>query len=344
MSFLSNVKITLNKENGYITVVDSNEYPVTLPGLGVSLPYERDDLAIAIFSSNDSWVTVEGNLTNSYTDWLISVINNVTYGIRAFYVPVWYVASWPQNSIVYYRDTFYRNTFAGVNSARPDTEINWEVLTEDDYTTFETHLYTGSIICGYTEAYQEMDFALFTIQKTDDHTWELEDNSDGSVDVVGVYLKDYEGNLIEELTFSGEKVTITLESDGMYYVQIDYEVGSITTIASYMLTIADLTDMQACGIKLVKYVYCKCSDPCDSNCNEYEAVNKRRTELNNMITLYFAILGLVNTERLQFMGVLNISQDRLDYVHDIGAMIEKLNVISERCALCSDLDTNDVTC
>jgi len=334
MSLLNNVFIALNKDAqcGSLYVEDTTTYPVTLGSSRV-----RTDLGIAIFYSKDDFVTVLADLSNSDLGWTFSVDNNSTYIVKAFIVLSWIAGSYTDDEIVYYENFFYQNQSGGATTGIPGVSVDWVELDSADYLLFETELETGSGDFGYTLQSESFDCPLFSIEMTEEHKFVVSDNSGGAT-INSAKLYDIRDSVIESLTFSSNLASFTTTNNFCGYVYILYDDSEIA-----LLPVIDMIYAKDCGIELTKYIMCACSDPCDEDCYEDDYIKQKRTELLNLNSLLFAINGFIYTDRIKYMGIVSYNSERKDFISKIGEMIEQLNVITERCGLCSSSESNITT-
>ena len=360
MSYLSAFKISVSPsvDCSYVYVNDVSTYPV-----GGSA---RTEVGIAIFWSVDDFSNVAGmNIVNNY-DWYFDTINGSTYTIHAFMVPIWDSGETYDGTtngmIVWHEGYFYMQTNSGP-TGEPGAYggSGWDLLAvgetnplpaggtldEDSlYTAFKTRLIDDVFNLGYTEAFTEIDCAAFTVTKT--ACYEHTITNVNSYTVTEVKLYKYTGELLDdELVFSSGAISIDLEDydggdDGVFIVEITYSLSGARKIAQ--VPIFEFCGLQECYKAAFKYIQCKCTDPCDSDCLEQEGVEQRRNDAVLLFGLYHQILNQIQIDRLQYAGVMFIDDDRNDYISEVGRNIEKAAEIVARCGLCTDDDTNTVTC
>ena len=350
MSYIGNlIKIEVSKASdcSYIIVEDVTSYPQPLGGVSKS----RDDIGLALFYSKDNWSTSDGDLSNPTKDspWIFPTTNNNTYDIGVFVVPVWEDGSYADNYIVYSSrfNKFYINDSGDSTTQTPGynySPINggneWTELTIDDYSTFETYLGSAAGDYGYTLGSEVTDCNRFYSQRTGCHEYTIVDNS-GGLTVNSITLIDYDEVTIQSgLSFSGGTLDITIEEDGVYILNINYNDNNGDE-QLMQLPIFDMCDTEICIKAMIRYVLCKCDDPCDENCNEENDIERKRDEINRIIAMYFPIMGYIYTDTAKYLGAMDFSDARSDFMQQVGRMVEQIKVMTERCGLCEDTDNND---
>lgn len=358
-----------NKDCGYIYVEDVTTYPVFVDK-------ERDDLGLALFWSVDDFATILDCDIGNGNDWYIDSNDYHSFQIQLFVVDIWdsgetYDAS-TYRCIVWHdlADGFYMQTTNGSVTTEPGSvagEANWALLAldetdpvaggtietnEDLYDIFYESLYTQEQKEGTSLTYITTNCPLYNLQKDDCHEWTILDRSGSDVTVTEVRLSKYDGTLLDdELEFTDSECAINLESydggdDGVYLVEVwGTESGDSEAEIKATLIIFDMCDAEECYKQLFRYVICKCNDPCnDTDCNEQYDISERRYDMNMIWGLYTMISNYVFVDKWKNMGILTIGQDRLDFIMQVGRMIDKLKVVADRCGMCSDDATNDITC
>ena len=178
----------------------------------------------------------------------------------------------------------------------------------------------------------------YTALKMDEHDWRI--NFSGlSGTITDVDLLDYDQNTLESITDIGSSyfnVDISEYGDGSYLVKITLSDGTID-----YYPIFDISDAQACYAALFKYILCNCDDPCD-DCDD--GIRARTHDMNSIRALIDSVKEKVYFERYQWMGIYSLSDTRQDFIEELGLMIDKLNIITDRCGLCSETDTNVTSC
>ena len=187
--------------------------------------------------------------------------------------------------------------------------------------------------------------ATFTLEKQSCHNWKL--YNDDVVTVVSVRLYTYLDVLLDdELAFTNDELTINLEDyeggdDGAYYIEIRH--GSTKIIRS-TVCFYDLCSAENCYKSLFKFVLCKCEDPCDESCEELYNMEQKRLDPELIFALYTSLEQMIYYERSIYYGVYTVSTSRKSLMSQIGRMIEKLNVVVNRCGACDDEVVEDITC
>lgn len=345
-----------------VTATDSSTYGITWrdetflqTALSRALFWSTDD-----FSSNaDSDLTDPGDY-----EWTFAAITPNTYSVKAYfilaydagltkiYLPPWTIASSGGKIYIFNPTSDEVQTFATSN---PATDSDWKELAVgkalnmtayggsnyasltdiDIYNIFELS-YDKACIPGYATAEVTTSDQEYTVTKTDCNEWEIE-YLYGTKTFDTVLLLDYNGDTLETLTPDGYTINVDLTNygDGAYIVKITYTDDSIAYV-----TIYEICEAQACYKQLVKYLLCSCNDPCD-DCDDNLS---RMADLNSLLTLFEALKEMIYLERYQYLGVYDLTDTRDEMVTEIGTMIDKLIIITDRCGLCDEDDDNTITC
>jgi len=176
----------------------------------------------------------------------------------------------------------------------------------------------------------------YTLLKMDEHAWKIEYTLPDTI--TDVHLLDYEQNFIEAFSFASTYINIDLTEygDGSYIVKIIRDSGLID-----YLPIHDISSAQLCYLALFRYILCSCDDPCN-DCDD--GIKARVYDMNSIMSLVDSVKEMVFLEIYQFFGVYSLTDKREDMIEQIGLMIEKLNIITDRCGLCSETESNSITC
>lgn len=329
-----------------ITVTDSTTYPI----LWKTVSYAKVNLARALFYSIDEFdANAVSDLTNPVAyEWVFGVIVPNTYRVKAYFVP--YHASvnalapvsW---EVIYYNGHFrIYNTNAwfelSVGAALDLAAIGGETyasLTDIDiYNIFQEAFQRWNIVGVHSQSVETASQA-YTLTKTDCNTWEVE-YLFTSTTVSSARLLNYDSDLLETLTPAGNTIGIDLSlyGDGAYILEVTLSDASIIYIVIY-----EICDAQSCYKALLKYLICSCGDPCD-DCDEGNAVRQR--DLNSLMTLMEALKEMIYLEKYQNLGIYTMDDSREAQVAEVGVMIDKLAIITDRCGLCDDTTDNVITC
>jgi len=175
----------------------------------------------------------------------------------------------------------------------------------------------------------------YTTKKIDDHKWEI-DFLVGDP-VTEVSLLDVELNLLEILSFEDTSVNVDLVEygDGTYLIKFVR-----TSLVEEYVPIFDLTDSFACYKALFAYILCSCDDPCN-DCDD--GIREREYDMNSIMALMINLKEMIYLEKYQYMGIYSVNDTRESLLGEIGAMIDKLQIISDRCGLCDENSTNSIT-
>lgn len=366
------ISVTGSANCGFMTIEDIATYPM-------STSYTQGLVARALFYSIDAYSTIEGyDYSNPGSAifpaiWNIPIVNINTYNISIFYVIDWNCGvstSFANGSICFYLGDFYVNASGGILNNTTDPPPNpttdlpapkWEkikigntlsgygVLTTDDdlYAVFYNVLVTsGSTQLGFGLANFKNECALFDLERTDCHQWTVSDNT-GGYTIGDITFTKYDGTSLDTtLSFASNELTINLDDydeggDGVYLLDIEYNDGLTDITAEFV--IYDLCDAKTCYDNLFKYIYCKCNDPCDDGCEDVNDMDSRMYDMTLIFGLINTIEQKVYVDRFQYIGVLSISDERNDFILEVGVALDKLKLVTDRCGLCSDEDTNVIT-
>ena len=128
---------------------------------------------------------------------------------------------------------------------------------------------------------------------------------------------------------------LTTLGDGVYVLEInDGNTLWYYPIYDYCLT-------QICFESLVKDVLCTDTD-CVTTCDEdwLIADRQKRDALNQMLSMYFYMLGKINAERLEYLNIFSLETDRSAVLQEIDNIITKFNEIMTRCGVCNEVDVS----
>lgn len=364
------ISITGSSNCGYMTIEDIATYPM-------STSYTQGLVARALFYSIDAYVTIEGydfsNPGNATTAarWNIDIVNINTYNVNVYYVIDWSCGvstSFIDGSICFYLGDFYFNASGGALNNTTDPPPNptldgdWEKIvigntltgygalsTDDDlYAVFyDVYVTNTSVLLGYGLANFKNECALFELTKTECHEWTISDNT-GGYTIGDITLTKYDGTSLDTtLSFTDDELTINLDDyddggDGVYLVDVEYNDGSVDVVAEFV--IYDFCDVKTCYNSLFKYIYCKCNDPCDTGCEDVNDMDSRFYDMTLISGMLRTIEEKVYVDRFQYIGILSISDERNDFILEVGTAIDKIKLVADRCGLCSDTDTNIVEC
>jgi len=339
MGYLSNFNIgaSVDSNCSYIEITDNNSYPVTLDGS----PRTRANLGIAVFWSLDDFSSVDGSDLTNGTTWFINDPITGIYYMRAYIVPVWSAGSWAANSIVFEDGYFYHNSSGGATSEVPGTHASdWTRLTSSSHATFETHLYSASVInYGYYDLTQISTCVPYTISKTGagKYTIDYQASSNNKTLTITYYNGDALTTPYSETLTAGTTsfdVDISAEGDGVFIFTIE-ETGEET----YQYIVYEISNLQACANSITQQILSLCEDdPCLDSClnTDQAAEVSLRNELNKIIMLYMNIILKINVESVTYLNIFTIDQTRQSYVNEVGDLVEKVDSIVSSCGACSN--------
>ena len=353
--------ISLDKSsNGYLGITDITTYTAG----------QRNLTGIQVFWSSDAFAA-DVNFDQSNSDnWQVPAAAQQTYTVQGFYSYTWDVlnnVSVGPFGIVLYNGYFYIKKTAGTlnpSTAPLDPMLdgtNWtpfvlgkacnlSAIGGSNYTALtEADMYAVCVLStqqvGTTTATVAsvtlIDQDAFVLTKQDCESWQVEININCTL--INAELIDYDGTvLVSNIAPSGTIIPIDLSSfgDGSYTVKITYDdpISQVTTWV--MIPILEVCNANACYDLLFKYVLCKCDDPCDPCENLYTKWH----DLLLIRELVTSINQMVDLQHSQFVGLYPITQSEGDLLTDIGQMIDKLKLVTDRCGLCTDAENLTLNC
>jgi len=216
----------------------------------------------------------------------------------------------------------------------------YAALTEEDIHDLCVYsIDTATEQMDYTTGVIEIDCPPVTITKTGCHLYTITVADD--VTVTSAILQDYSGNTLESYSISETTLDIDLTTygDGVYVFHIEYTYSAI----DYEIEepIYDMCDAYDCYTALFKYNLCACDDPCD-DCDE--DLMARKYDEDTIRMLISQIEKMVFLDKYRYLGVYDVSIEREDFIEEVGTMVDKLKIITDRCGLCDELDTNIIDC
>jgi hypothetical protein len=334
----------LNSNCGYAKIVDNSIYS--------AVPDSRADFGIAIFvEENGSLNYSLSDLTNS-DPWYVSIVNHIPYEIFAFQVPVWSAdAPYAVHALVYHITTglFYHNTNIAGTSDVPGTGTDWVVIPNNiagygvfnTYATSKTSLTLQQDCPDYTLSKVECDDVATCCK-----TWRVCDNS-GNLDEKLISLFDYNGMFINSYELNPATsvcVDIIVPDSKVYIVGIDSDLSNDVNeenINNYseFLVIYEYCQLSHCAQYLLDQILCS-NDPCAevcNPCNQDKIIKQQnaRTEINRLSWMFLTLMGMINAERIKYLGLYDMNATRFNFVTKIGLYMTKINDIAIRCGICT---------
>ena len=358
--------ISLDKsQNGYLGITDITTYTTG----------QRALTAIQMFWSSDNFAA-DVNLDQSNADnWDVPVSAQATYNVYALYSYVFDVANnvnmqaW---AITFYGGYFYiKYTTGTINPSTatltpPQDTTHWGLLAVgqavnltgiggSNYASLtEADIYTIAVSSAgqnvptsvAATSITFIDTDAFVLSKQDCEKWDVAINIDCTV--VRLRLYNYDGTMLsDDFSVDGTTVHIDLSpyGDGSYTFEIAYvlDIGNQNIPNNWLIVqipILEVCNANACYTKLFKYTICKCDDPCDP-CEDLTTKQRDMLAIRELVT---SINQMVNLQRSQYIGIYPITKSESDLLTDIGQMIDKLKLVTDRCGLCGCTDDNDITC
>jgi hypothetical protein len=312
------ISLAVSQDGGYVEVTDISTDKVS--GSASILFWSTDFSSSAnMDTSNPSsgiWnVPVSNrNIYNFFVGWIYAWVNTLDIEIQ-------------QYQIVEYNGIFFIKTTAGtINPSTQDTNplldatdfsplvVGQSVTFEDErglmssltsldiYNIVYNSLVTQGLQIGQATGVINVNASPFTLDNPSCHEWHLTNNSTATIDSVS--LLDYKGDLIRELSMMGTTCIISLDTDGVYKVLIEFNSGDST-----ILEITDLCQAKKCYLKLFKESLCDCP-----GCDKRDVQDK----VNVIMNLIYCIETMTD----------------MDDNPDLGLQIAKLNLIINRCGVC----------
>ena len=138
-------------------------------------------------------------------------------------------------------------------------------------------------------------------------------------------------------THQEQVIDMSSFDDGMYLIylvwveSIDGEpVGKAIIMPMYKLCA-----MEQCMDKLIKAILCMCDCPDGNDCDP-ELELQYRYELNKLFSILSPVQQLMMLRVAMDGQVINFDTDLLEKYYDLGLMIKKMNLMIDRCGLCSE--------
>lgn len=177
----------------------------------------------------------------------------------------------------------------------------------------------------------------YTQKKVADHQWVIE-YTDGGDPITDVYLLDHQLETLQALSFDDDEIDVGLDDygDGVYVIKV---IKTSTTIE--YVSVVDFSDAYACYKALFKYIICSCDDPCNE-CDE--DLRAREYDMNSIMALVEVLKEMIYLERSQYYGIYSMDNRRSEMYDEMGVMIDKLRIITERCGLCDEGSSNVIDC
>lgn len=343
MAFIKSLNSSQTALCGSIYVEDQSVY-------GIASPDTREDWGIALFVGIDAG---SGSFANDPTlsnlinpgaigipaTWDIDIPNSKTqaYKVSAFWCPLWISGAYAENQVVYYDGFFYVKNTTGTGTELPSIGGEWILLTEDDFDIFEAALLlniTNDVV--YESVIGCPKFKV--VFKECDHVQRVVDNSENNNNK-RFSVTRYDGTpVLEEVKFEGAKyIDFTLPEDHVYIITIEEEVGFELWEEVAKLPIYEYCSLKKCSTYLMNSLMCNEFDPCCENCDN-EAIakkTKQRLQLNQLFFLSASLMSYIHEESIEYLGLIDMSADRLTYMERIDNLFDKIKMILERCDLCA---------
>lgn len=332
---------------GYAKIIDDSVYTGQEP---------RSNFGIAIFVEEAGIMNYGlSDFTNS-DPWYIPIQNNTQYEIIAFQVPVWVAGTYAIDEVVYDVATglFWYNSSGAPTTEQPGVGTAWTEVPND---VNGLAMFNNESTSITTTVVQQTcpDYTLSKVQCNDPasccKTWRVCDNS-GNMLIKYIGLFDYLGNYIS-MTYIDPNVEtckdIVLTDSGVYTVGILAYGTSPTPLPHILfqyqttytdwLVIYEYCQIQQCAQYLIDQILCS-SDPCTEVCNpcnpdKIKAQQNARAELNRIIALFGTLLGMINAEKITYLGTYDMNATRADFVSKIGLYFVKVNDLAIRCGICT---------
>lgn len=341
MAVTFNISSSQDIECGKIYVNDKSEY--------IS-PDIRENYGIILFVGVDygsGTYIIDPTMTdysNSGTtdvpgEWIIDPPNQTaSYEITGFLCPLWDEnTEYNFDDVVYYpidgRFSFWRSTKDHNTDPMDGTHDGWMELGITRYSFF---LRSTNTLKSY--AYETIEECPnYKIIKSSCTDYILYDNSENE-NAKQYSIETYNGEEIVsdvEMVIGGQTSFILLEDD-VYIITIKEEIEGVYE-ETYSYPIYQYCDIKNCTVNLITDLLCNENDPCCTGCDskEIELMKMKRYDLNLINAMVGSLLYYINIEKMEYLGVSTIDEDRLTYITMIGELISKLKDVMTRCGSCT---------
>lgn len=327
---------------GSIFVADTSTY-------GAS-PDLRSEYGIAIFMNTRTGTGLFVN-NPSYTDlsnpgndtdrgeWTIDIPNTVTqdYQVVAFWCPIWVSGAYNEGDIVFYDTNFYYKNSTGTGTEIPDVGNEWDLLDENDYALFVAAALLASPIVLQQDSFEAVIGCppYMTVLKECNGVHRLIDNSDSS-NAKRFYITTYDNTIILPTTsLNAPFLDFQLPKDNVYILTVEEEINAVWQPVM-KIAVYEYCKIKECAVALIQNLLSKSFDPCCENCDEeiQASMKKQQFILNQFLFLYGTLLSYINEEKIEFLGLNDISAQRAQYLQKIEDLFFKIEKILERCDLC----------
>jgi len=346
--------LSLDKSlSGYLTVKDITTYTSG----------QRALTGIMMFWSVDNFATDFNVDQSNGLQWVIPATALDTYNIYGLFNYTWDSQNnvdFYQGAIVLYNNVFYILTTAG--PINPSTAIvtpaldatNWSplvvgqpltigsfttasLLVSDIYNLSVSSTSTGHPTSVSTTQVTYIDTEPFVLTKVDCLKWNVHVNISNTI--ARIQIINYDQTVLESVDVpigTDLPIDLTEWGDGSYTIEIAYIGGSgnisiPNTWTIFTLPLIEVCQANACFQELFKKTLCDCDNPCDE-CED-------KSEEHDMHMIRDLVTALNNTTIStvsQLIGIYTLSQSQYDLLTDIGQMIDKLKMITNRCGLCGN--------
>ena len=243
-----------------------------------------------------------------------SIVAGDEYVIYTYGVVPWVSGAYVVDDLRWHDDSIWKALID--TSSVPGTGAEWREVTfmnAEELNAISTELTTNI----YSKPVYENPLGSYSVKKTSDHVFKVTWNRDE--DIVSSRLLDYTNTFIKDILPEDNTVTVTLEKDGVYIV----EVMTVEGVLHYT-EIYDFTDSEKCFLDLVVNVLCECVD-----CNDCPGPQYNRAL--NYVNTYQLIREIVNADRAVDNGLLSSEILRSDFVSSLGLLITKLGLMVNEC-------------
>ena len=348
MPQLNNLYVVANAagECSYIAVSDDNNYPVTLDGSD----YNQDELAYAIAIYRNG--TIQYMNVSAGSAWAFTIIPGQDWDVYVYACKVFTSADKTgagTAGTIYWRYQNFWQKLADVVVSSPGDDadpLEWTMIDIAGAMTISVvaALFLASLVTdGHGIGFKVINVSSkcqggFTVVQNDCHQWTITNSAGYTINSATLYK--YDGTTVQEdLTFDDNELAITLEEDGVYFVQIEH-----STIETAFIPIFDLCEAKTCYKNLFRYYMCACDDPCDENCAEAQKISQREKDLKLIQGAIMQIEMMVYMDRSQYFDSYTMEDTREAFITEVGVLVEKLKLATSRCGLCEEEESNDITC
>jgi len=300
------------QDGNYINIEDRSVWPVNGKNKDdmvlCAVWYLKDDPSEINLSFYDSPIRFNVDMTKEYELFLYLVVK-------------WKEGAYVPGQIVWDEDSVWECT--APTSTKPHQFERlippWTKIIDNNIDRLNglTEAYSAHYYIKPTTVVGELQAGNIAVTKVDDHKFKVEWLSTG--DLTAVDLFDYSSNYIRTLSPADNQVTVELEKDGVYYLSMNINNGTI-----HYAEIYDFTDAEKCYLNLMRDILCNCL-----TCEDCPGKNYERAL--NFANMYQLLKNMVSSDQIIRAGIITTDVLRGEYIEMMGLMIAKLAILTESC-------------